>query len=265
MKKLLSRIQTFLNDIETYIFFNKKYGSFKGVYKDFEEANSKLPINTKKGYNNLDSAERLLNFVEESKKQIFEHEYPPFFWLNNIINGCNKTNIKIFDFGGAYGWHFFKIAKYSKNNNFSWTVYDVEEIIKIAKDKFEGDRLKFTTNFEEVNNSDIFFSSGAIQYAEEFSLSISLSQLQAKPKHILLSRLPMQDSVKQFVTLQNASSSFNPQYVFNRKDFISSLENIGYELVDTWRGYDSCHIPFHKNKSIQFYTGFYFKLKEILQ
>ena len=38
--------------------------------------------------------------------------------------------------------------------------------------------------------------------------------------------------------------------IFNRKDFISSLENIGYELIDTWRGYDSCYIPFHKNKSI---------------
>ena len=265
MKKLFSKIKVFLNDIEIYIFFNKKYGSFRGIYKDFQEAKSKIPENIKNGYNNLDSAIRLLDWVEESKKQIFEHEYPPFFWLNNIINSYNKTNIKIFDFGGAYGWHFSKVEKYSTNNNTIWTVCDVEEIIKIAKDKFENDRLKFTTNFEEVNKSDIFFSSGAIQYVEDFSLSNSLSKLQNKPKHILLSRLPMQDSVKQFVTLQNASSSFNPQYVFNRKDFISSLEDIGYELIDTWRGYDSCYIPFHRNKSIRYYTGFYFKLKEVLR
>lgn len=261
----IKKLITFIDDIKANSNFESTHGTFKGFYKDFQEAKSKLPTNIKKGYNNLDSANRLLDWVEESKKQIFEHEYPPFFWLNNILSNYNKTNIKIFDFGGAYGWHFFKISKYAQNDNFIWTVCDVEEIVKIAKDKFENDRLKFTTNFEEANASDIFFSSGAIQYVEDFSLSLFLSKLPIKPKHILLSRLPMQDSVKQFVTLQNASSSFNPQYVFNRKDFISSLEDIGYELIDTWRGYDGCYIPFHRNKSIRYYTGFYFKLKEVLK
>ena len=256
---------SFIDDIKANSNFESTYGAFKGFYNNFQEARSNLQISANTGYNNLDSANRLLNFMDESQKQIFEHEYPTFFWLNNILNNYNKNNINIFDFGGAYGWHFFKILKYALNNNFTWTVYDVEEIIKIAKDKFENDRLKFTTNFGEINESDIFFSSGAIQYAEDFSLSLSLSKLPNKPKHILLSRLPMQDNIKQFVTLQNTSSSFSPQYVFNRKDFISSLENIGYELIDTWRGYDSCYIPFHKNKSIRYYTGFYFKLKEVLQ
>ena len=254
----IKRVISFIEDIQKNLNFEKNHGSFKGVYKNFDEATKGLK-NKPIGYDNNEVAnEYLKNF---DSRKISEYEYPLFFWLNQILSKTNQSKSVIFDFGGNLGVHYFKFKEYYINKNFQWLVCEVEALCKVGKDKFENDRLKFTTNFEEANNSDIFFSSGAIQYVENFSLS----KLPNKPKHILLSRLPMQDNIKQFVTLQNTSSSFSPQYVFNRKDFISSLENIGYELIDTWRGYDSCYIPFHKNKSIRYYTGFYFKLKEVLQ
>lgn len=72
----------------------------------------------------------------------------------------------------------------------------------------------------------------------------------------------MQNSFKTFVTLQNGGSNFYPQYVFNRNDFIQGMSEIGYELIDDWRSrFDSCVIPFNRDKSVYEYTGLYFRLR----
>ena len=132
----------------------------------------------------------------------------------------------------------------------------------MGKNKFENEQLKFTSSFEEANNSDIFLSSGAIQYVEGLSLPSSLKVLRSKPKYVLLIRLPMQNQVKQFVTLQNQRIAFIPQYVFNKNDFIKDMDDAGYKLMIEWDDFsDSCIIPFHRDKSARLYTGFYFKLK----
>ena len=64
------------------------------------------------------------------------------------------------------------------------------------------------------------------------------------------------------MTLQNGGKIFYPQYVFNRTEFIDNLESIGYDLIDIWAGIsDSCLIPFHPDKSVPYYQGLYFELK----
>ena len=90
--------------------------------------------------------------------KISEYEYPLFFWLNQILSKTNQSKSVIFDFGGNLGVHYFKFKEYYINKNFQWLVCEVEALCKVGKDKFENDRLKFTTNFEEANNSDIFFA-----------------------------------------------------------------------------------------------------------
>jgi len=119
---------------------------------------------------------------------------------------------------------------------------------------------------EEASGTDIFIASGTVQYVK--SLSSSLSLLSEKPKHLFINRLPLYEG-KPFFTLQNIKrqglyyviNSFFPQQVFNKKDFINSIQSIGYELVDIWEDRaDSCIIPFHPDKSVPFYYGLYFKL-----
>ncbi len=111
-----------------------------------------------------------------------------------------------------------------------------------------------------MEGKDVLIGSGSIQYIENFSLK----GIKHRPRHVLLARLPVQNEYKKFITLQNAKSSFNPQYVFNKEEFISSFENIGYDLIDEWESLsDKCIIPFHRDKSCLFYSGFYFKLKEV--
>lgn len=236
-------------------FSGECYGWFRGVFESFEEAIQSAPKTKKIGYNNSELAEE---YKVELKTKLEPYDYPVLFWLKDLV----KENVKIFDFGGNVGIHFYSYEKYiSYPPSLGWIVCDVPEIVKAGRKLAEEQgraELVFTCSFEEANGTDIFIASGSIQYVE--SLSISLDKLSEKPKHLLLNRLPLYDG-EQFVTLQNGGKVFYPQYVFNKKDFISSLQALGYELIDVWEDRaDSCFVPFYPEKHVPFYNGLYLKL-----
>lgn len=232
------------------------YACFRGVYDNFEQAISSAPKTKKIGYNDCELAEEYQ--VELKTTNLRSYDYPVLFWLNQLL----KENVKVFDFGGNVGIHFYLYEKYiSYPLGLEWLVCDLPEIVYCGKDIAEKEekQLIFTCEFEQANKADIFLASGSIQYVE--CLSVSLSKLSNKPQHLLINRLPLYDGDK-FVTLQNGGKVFYPQYVFNKKEFIDSLENLGYELVDIWEDLvDSCMIPFYLEKSVPFYHGLYFKLR----
>ena len=259
--KLIKWFLVLLVDITRYLSFKNNHGKFRGLYYSFDEATKGLK--TLKGYNEDEIIDSSLNSFDRNDTKIMDYEYPIFFWLVQIFPEIQKDgSIKIFDFGGRLGGHYSKFSSFIKSYDFSWLVCEVEKMASMGKNKFENEQLKFTSSFEEANNSDIFLSSGAIQYVEGLSLPSSLKVLRSKPKYVLLTRLPMQNKVKQFVTLQNQRIAFIPQYVFNKNDFIKDMDDAGYKLMIEWDDFsDSCIIPFHRDKSARLYTGFYFKLK----
>lgn len=257
----MKKIYYFLLDIRNYFKFKNSFGAFRGVYDTFEEAIRY--VKGQVGYDNSRTVESYLSSFEQRIKKINEYEYPMFFWLKNILDEYGEgQKIKIFDFGGNLGVHFFKFYKFVKNNKrLTWIVCEVPSIVKLGQERFSSDILNFTSNFYDADGCDIFFSSGAIQYIQNFSLS----ELGQKPKHIILARLPLQNQYKQFVTLQNGGTTFYPQYVFNKSDFIESLVKIDYQVIDEWTGRDTCIIPFHRDKSVYAYTGLYMKLRGSLE
>jgi putative methyltransferase (TIGR04325 family) len=78
---------------------------------------------------------------------------------------------------------------------------------------------------------------------------------------VLINRLPLYEDAP-FVTLQNGGSVFYPQYVFNRDEFVGSLDAAGYALVDLWNDpLEACVIPFH-DKAVPYY-GLYLKRHDL--
>lgn len=237
-------------------FSGECYGNFRGVFETFEEAIASAPKTKKVGYNQPDLAEEYKEDLGKSK--IKNYDYPVLFWLKEIIE---ESSI-IFDFGGNIGIHYYLYSKYlNYPSNLKWIVCEVPEIKRVGEELAQQKgktNLLFTSDFEDANNINIFFASGSIQYVE--SLSLSLLKLNQKPRHLLINRLPLYEG-KQFVTLQNGGMVYYPQYVFNRKDFIDSLCNLGYEIIDVWKDReDSCVIPLHPKNSVPFYSGLYFRL-----
>jgi len=229
------------------------YGGFRGVYGSFEEAIADAPKTKPLGYDNESLASWYVNNLET---EIQENDYPVLFWLNDLL-GDDTT---VFDFGGNVGTHYFQYKKYLRyGNSLKWIVCDLPQIVKVGRDNNNEPNLLFTEIFLEANRIDILLASGSIQYIEKFAEMIG--SLEQKPTHLLLNRLPLYNG-EQFVTLQNGGEVFYPQYVFNKGDFISSLEKIGYEVKDQWKDLSGgCFIPFNPKKSLKHYYGLYLTLK----
>ena len=86
-----------------------------------------------------------------------------------------------------------------------------------------------------------------------------MTELAVRPRHLLLSKLPLRDGPG-FVTLQNGGPCFVPQRVFDRGRFLSDFAAIGYELIDSWEDHSlSCWIPFNPTPTVPTYTGLYLR------
>lgn len=268
MRRILKQIPW---AVQTYRYFQELnyerkfagdcYGCFRGVYETFEEAIQSVPKTKSVGYDNSELAQEY-QYTAELETTVQSYDYPVLFWLSSIFNN-HQQNLSIFDFGGNVGVHFYAYEKYIKYpDKLKWLVCEVPEIMKAGKElahKRGRSNLVFTDEFEEATSKDVFLASGSIQYVE--NLSLSLSSLTKKPQHLLLNILPFYEGEK-FVTLQNGGKAFYPSYVFNKNDFINSLNRIGYDLVDLWENrYFYCLIPSHPEKSGAFFHGLYFKLR----
>ncbi|MFM6609282.1 MAG: methyltransferase, TIGR04325 family [Dolichospermum sp.] len=239
-------------------FSSNCYGCFRGVYTSFDEAITSAPKTKPVGYDDVDLA---VEYKDNLPRKIASYDYPVLFWLKTIFS-ANFLPPSIFDFGGNVGTHFYAYSNLLEYpEGLKYIICDVPQIIKTGQQlaKERKVNLEFTTKFAEANGKSIFIASGSIQYVE--SLSLSLSLLDKLPVHLLINRLPLYDG-KQFVSLQNGGRVFYPQYIFNRQEFIGSLNQLGYQLIDTWEDrVDSCMIPFYPEYSVPVYSGLYLKLK----
>lgn len=230
------------------------YGAFKGVFSSFTEARKAIPKHAKQGYNH----EKLANdYVRNLTLDLAQYDYPVLFWLNKILTPSDT----VFDIGGNVGTHYFKYEPHTIIKTIkSYTVADLPHIIEAGQKLNQYSNLHFTSDINNAINADVLFTSGTLQYIENFNLSSFIKQSAKLPAHLLINRLPLHPS-KSFVTLQNGGLTYYPQYVFIYDLFIEELEKIGYIKVDEWIDYvDKVIIPFKPVHNKVIYKGFYFKL-----
>jgi putative methyltransferase (TIGR04325 family) len=230
-------------------------GCFRGVYASFEEANRTTPNTKPLGFDNPGYAKEF----DQRLSQVYSFDYPVLFWLRSIL----APNSTIFDFGGHRGTLFYSYAKYLEYpEEFQWVVCDLPEIIEAGKRLAEqrGQKgITFTTDFREAGRANIFLASGSLQYVERPRLHEMLTELSARPSHLLINKLPLYDG-KEYVTLQNGGVAFHPQYVFNRAEFLERLFQLGYELADTWDVPSHAgRIPYHPEVSFRWHSGLYLR------
>ena len=230
------------------------YASHRGVYKTFAEANASAPENLIAGEHTFEYPDRI--------ERIFPYDYPVLFWMQPII----KKISRIFDIGGNIGVHFYSYQRYlSFPDNLKWQVFEVPEIVRAGEERARGvgeSRLTFTSSLSSVEDVDLIYAAGSIQYIESPSFPELLNKYQVKPTHIIINKIPLYDG-EGFVTLQNGGNSFYPYQVFNRTEFINSVTEIGYQLVDSWiipeRNF---WLPCDPARSFGPSSGLYFELKQ---
>ena len=174
MKNFIKKLLFLVADTINYFSWRKRFSGFRGVYENFEQA-SNIIVEKNIGYDNNETVERYLTNFDKNNNKISETEYPLFFWLASIVLNEMQRKLKIFDFGGNFGGHYFKFIKATSLNDLFWTVCEVNAIVEAGSKHFANSKLNFTNNLDQANDYDIFMSSGAIQYVGDLSLSLSLS------------------------------------------------------------------------------------------
>ena len=237
-------------------YFNNVRGHarlFRGVHADFAAAARTIPASRLQGYDNDVSAQRL----SDERFRICPSDYPVMFWLTQLLPTCSR----LFDWGGNVGISYFAYRKYlSYPASLEWLVNDVPAVVAAGweiANKEGALGLRFTTTLEQLAHSDVLLAAGSLHFiADPFA---DLCRQPSLPPHVLLNKVPAYQ-LPPAVTLQNIGTSFCPNHLFNRDDFVRTFQNLGYELIDEWQAPDlSCRIPFFRKHSIPAYSGFYFR------
>ncbi len=235
------------------------YGSFRGVFRSFDEARTSAPKSRGVGFD-------LPAFGHEFRERlsrVYPYDYPVLFWLRAIL----APDVRVLDYGGHVGVHFYAYRKYLEYPpGLRWCVCDVPAVAAagraLARERGESDALTFTTDVRDADAHDVLIAAGSLQYVEKPGIAEALRSLARPPEHLLLNKLPLYDG-DAFVTLQNAGPSFVPQHVFNREAFVGDLRAAGYELVDAWEDrVHSCRVPFEPHREVAQYSGLYLRREE---
>lgn len=228
--------------------------SFSGVYSNFADASRAAPPAKPVGYDSAESA----NWYLGKLNGVSQEDYPVIYWLREAFADSHS----IFEIGGHVGvayYGFERILPYPPN--LKWTILDVPTIAAAGSDlaKQRGrNNIRFVTAPDQTDGADILLACGALQYIDQPDLAGTIASLTVKPKHILINTTPVYDGAA-YITLQNIGSAYCPYRIFNRRELIRSLTNLGYSLVDFWQKERAVVIPGHPEKSFEHYSGFYFR------
>ena len=226
---------------------------FRGVYQNFRDAELDAPRLKPLGYDQADSTDWYLKNLH----RVQFGDYPILFWLR----GAFADGRSVLEIGGHMGeayYGFSTVVQYP--DDLTWTVMDVPSVTKAGVElaRREGrTNIHFISSLEDQSGADIVLSTGALQYLET-QLSDAVARMRTGPRHILINFTPVYDGPS-FVTIQNIGTAYCAYRVFNRKEFVDSLEALGFALVDSWKKPRTFAIPSHPERSFNFYTGFYFR------
>lgn len=229
-------------------------GTYRGVYRNFEEAIRHTPKFKPVGY---DHAELALWYRQKLDK-IFDDDYPAAFWIGKALQqGCRS----VFEIGGHVGVAYYGISHYLDfPPDLRWEVCEVPAIAAegrhLAKE-MNAPNLTFVSSHRESSGADILFTAGALQYIESPSLAEVIADLKVKPKHIIVNKTPMWDGAP-FVTVQSIGFSYCPYLIRNRQEFITSIEALGYKLRDSWIKSRLLKVRFRRGYKLDHYAGLYF-------
>jgi putative methyltransferase (TIGR04325 family) len=243
--------------------FPRASASCREVFSSYAEAKKAIPERTSVGYNqpkfySRSPQENIKNIeiINTLNKPI---DYPVLVWLREAFADSSK----VFDLGGNTGFGYYNYQKFIPfPAGLKWQVCDLPEAVKAGSEilnYIDSPGLSYTTKTEEAEGAEIYITCGSLQYIEP-SLADLLGQLTALPRHLIVHHVPFYDG-EEYFTWQNLLESYVPYKIQNRDRFLRSLSALGYELMDNWEVDRTCRIPFHPERFVRAYHGFYLRLK----
>jgi putative methyltransferase (TIGR04325 family) len=127
---------------------------------------------------------------------------------------AGQEHIRVLDFGGACGAHYFLIRSVLEKQSalrLTWHVVETPGMVKAAKG-LESDELRFFSSLREavtqLESADVVFSSGAIQCVPNPYKALE-EMVACKAKYIVLSSLGLTTGPSDVVVVHTSTLSMN--------------------------------------------------------
>jgi putative methyltransferase (TIGR04325 family) len=183
------------------------------------------------------------------------------------IAAAHKNSLKIIDFGGSLGSHYYQYKYFlDELDELIWTVVEQENFVQVGNQKFKDLHLNFYSSIpsalENVGNYNAILLSSVIQYLESpYSLLNTLVDYEFE--YILVDRTPLLAQDHDRLTIQKVPreiyNASYPAWFLSRKRFLKYFAK-NYNLLvefDALAGVIDLRKPFEKAID----KGFIFKHK----
>lgn len=223
--------------------------------KKFENYSEALQFCTSDAYQNIELcnmiADKTLVHRDILRKKPFGLNPTNVFLLaaiNQYLHVYSTNSLKILDFGGGCGAHYFEIRRFIPNDvSLKWYIVETDQMVKSAIDrKLNNDELVFISSIEDVKEDiDFIHSSSALQYVpspyEFLNMLININA-----NWLFVNRMMFNEDDTDFVTIQKSFLSANgpgklpsgytdriityPHTTMSFHKFNSTITNNGYEI-----------------------------------
>ncbi|WP_231459364.1 MULTISPECIES: methyltransferase, TIGR04325 family [unclassified Pedobacter] len=160
--------------INTLRWYSFKYG-WKGNYSSFDEAQKKC-----KGYDENHILNRIIETTQKVRDNEAVYERDGLIYdeisVNHhllstllLIASRNNNKLTLIDFGGSLGTSYYQNINYLNHlTELNWCIIEQENYVKIGKEQFENEHVKFYYTLEEClasnSNPDLLLLSSSLQY-----------------------------------------------------------------------------------------------------
>jgi putative methyltransferase (TIGR04325 family) len=254
----LIKVTPFASDaVRYYHTFSHQFASCRGVYHTYSEASSAGAKTGRVRYNDgLFPGPEIIGEAAHMRRR----DYPIICWLAPHL----REGIQILNLGGSAGSEYFTYRQFLHfPPGLRWLVWELPHTVKFGEHLTrtqEAPGLAFTTRLEDGEGSDVVLTCGAMQYFEQ-DLASCLMRLRKRPRRIFINRVPLYEG-ETFFTLQNVMNAVVPYRIQNRQEFVDSLIDLNYHLVDCWYENHEIVIPFHPERMTKRFYGLYFVSNE---
>jgi putative methyltransferase (TIGR04325 family) len=185
------------------------------VYKSFEDAlnNSKSP----EGYSNQLLARVVADKTKRFRDQLRDSRQLDLGALRtsvflSLIRLRQNEIIKVLDFGGACGYHYYICNALLPEQRFDWKVIETASMVEAAKKDHESEELSFFTMPDQATEygwtPDALIASSSIQYLEN-PITTWESLLALKSSIIFITRTPLSKLSTSTIMLQTSQLAAN--------------------------------------------------------
>jgi putative methyltransferase (TIGR04325 family) len=238
--------------------FTSRLAACRGVYSTYPEAKRAGASFATAAYNtNIINPPEIIGADANLRRR----DYPVLLWLGQSL----REDSKVLNLGGNAGAEYFTYRQYLQfPPSLRWVVWELPGLVKFGEkltQTLDAPGLSFATRLEDGDGADIVLTCGALQYFED-DLVNCLKRLRTKPRRLLINRVPLYEG-NTFFTIQSVLGSVVPYRIQNREELVQSLTDFGYRLVDTWYQDHEIVIPFHSERTVRRFYGFYFVSDEV--